>query len=64
MKEVDYVFRKGERLAAIEVKSGDAESISGMREFCGKYPQAKPYLVGGQGMPLEQFFTAKAVDFL
>ena len=39
-------------------------SISGMREFCSKYPQAKPYLVGGQGMPLEQFFTARAVDFL
>ena len=35
-----------------------------MREFCSKYPQAKPYLVGGQGMPLEQFFTARAVDFL
>lgn len=63
-KEVDYVLRKGEKLAAIEVKSGDAASISGMREFCCKYPRAKPYFVGGQGMPLEQFFTAKAVDFL
>ena len=33
-------------------------------KFCSKYPQTKPYLVGGLGMPFEQFFTAKAVDFL
>lgn len=35
-----------------------------MKEFCAKYPQAKSYLIGGQGMPLEQFFAAKALDFL
>ena len=63
-KEVDYVLRKGERLAAIEVKSTDAISISGMKEFCAKYPRAKSYMVGGQGMPLEQFFAARAMDFL
>lgn len=63
-KEVDYVLRKGDRIAAIEVKSSAADSVSGMREFCAKYPQAKPYLVGGQGMPLEQFFGARAADFV
>ena len=63
-KEVDYVLRKGERLAAIEVKSADASSISGMKEFCAKYPRAKSYLIGGKGMPLERFFAAKASDFL
>ena len=63
-KEVDYVLRKGERLAALEVKSADADSISGMREFCSKYSHAKPYLIGGQGMPLEHFFTARAIDFV
>lgn len=64
IKEVDYVLRKGERLAAIEVKGADTNSISGLREFCGKYPRAKPYLVGGQGMPLEQFFETDAADYL
>ena len=28
----------------------------GMRGFLRKYPQAKPYLICGQGMPLEEAF--------
>lgn len=63
-KEVDFVLRKGDRLAALEVKSADADSISGMKEFKAKYPRAKSYLIGGQGMPLEEFFTHRAADFL
>ena len=63
-KEVDYILRKGERLAAIEVKSQQADDISGMKEFKAKYPRARPYLIGGQGMPLEQFFEMSAEDFL
>ena len=64
IKEVDYVLRKGERLAAIEVKSAQADSVSGMKEFRAKNPEAKIYLIGGQGMPLETFFTLGAPDFL
>ena len=63
-KEVDYVLRKGERLAAIEVKTSRADDISGMREFKAKYPRAKPYLVGGQGIAPETFFKMSAADFL
>ncbi len=63
-KEVDYVLRKDGQIAAVEVKSADADGISGMREFMRKYPQAKPYLIGGQGMPLETAFTMSAVDLL
>ena len=63
-KEVDYVLRRDDQIAAIEVKSADADSISGMREFLRKYPHAKPYLVGGQGMPLETAFAVSAMDLL
>lgn len=56
-REVDYVLRKGEHIAAVEVKSADADDISGMREFLRKYPEAKHYLIGGQGMALEDVFT-------
>ena len=59
-----FVHTSGTRLAALEVKSADADSISGMREFCSKYSHAKPYLIGGQGMPLEHFFTVRAIDFV
>ena len=61
-KEVDYVLRKDDQLVAIEVKSEQATSVSGMREFRMKYPQTKPILVGGQGMGLETFFSIGAED--
>ena len=63
-KEVDYVLRRDDEIAAIEVKSADADSISGMREFLRKYPHAKSYLIGGQGMPLEAAFALSATDLL
>ena len=62
IQEVDYVLRKGELLVAIEVKSAVTESVSGMREFLKRRPDAKAYLIGGQGMPLAQFFTMSAAD--
>ena len=63
-REVDYVLRRNGELAAIEVKSVDADSISGMHAFIRRYPHAKPYLIGGQGMPIETFFAAQAQDLL
>ena len=63
-KEVDYVLRRGDDLAAIEVKSADADSVSGMREFRTKYPHSKPYLIGGQGMPLDEAFTLSAESLI
>ena len=62
-KEVDFVLSKGDRLVAMEVKSADADSVSGMKEFKAKYARAKPYLIGGQGMPPEMFFSREAQEF-
>ena len=62
-KEVDFVLQRGERLAALEVKSVEADSVSGMKEFKAKYARAKPYLIGGQGQPPGAFFT-RGVDEL
>lgn len=63
-KEVDYVLRKGDRLAAIEVKSGLVDDISGMREFLKKHSQARSYLIGGPGMSFGDFFALSATDLL
>jgi len=63
-KEVDYVLRRDDALAAIEVKSADADSVSGLHEFRRKYPQTKTYLIGGQGLSLEAAFAASASDLL
>jgi len=61
-KEVDYVLRKGSDLAAIEVKSADTESVSGMHEFKRKYPQARSFLFGGQGMSLDAALTVSVEE--
>lgn len=63
-KEVDFVLRKGDRLAAMEVKSETADSISGMKEFKVKYPRVRSYLVGGQGQAPEEFFVRDAEIYL
>ena len=63
-KEVDYVLRRDDAIAAIEVKSSDADSVSGMHEFLRKYPRSKSYLIGGQGMPLEMAFATSAADLI
>jgi uncharacterized protein len=55
--EVDFVLQKGKQLIAIEVKSGN-ESLahSGMDRFVKQFNPGKVLLVGGDGMPLEDFF--------
>ncbi|MBI2433722.1 MAG: ATP-binding protein [Candidatus Hydrogenedentes bacterium] len=63
--EVDYVLCQGERLVAIEVKSGRRrDTLPGLREFCRHFPRAKPLLVGADGVPLEEFFQAPASSWL
>ena len=63
-KEVDFVLQKGDRIAALEVKSADADSVSGMKEFKARHPLAKPYLIGGQGMAAERFFTCEVAELV
>ena len=61
---MDYVLRMDSGTAAIEVKSADVDSISGIHEFRRRYPQSKTYLIGGQGMSLESFFAVSAAELL
>lgn len=56
-QEVDFVLTSGDRMRAIEVKSGDKHpSPQGLAEFIRKYQQAKPVLIGGRhGVGLADF---------
>ena len=56
-EEVDFVIAYGERLIAIEVKSGRRQQNSGMGTFHSKYHPQYSLIVGGKAMPLEQFFS-------
>ena len=57
-KEVDFILRKNEAVLAIEVKSGKKrESLPGMDMFAKRVSPQKKLLVGGDGIPLEEFLS-------
>ena len=55
-EEVDFVVRRGERLLAIEVKSGRRQMNSGVGKFLEQYRPQHTLMVGGDAMPVEQLF--------
>jgi predicted AAA+ superfamily ATPase len=62
--EVDFVIKKGERLSAIEVKSGRVKKVGGSLVFKGLYPEAFSLIVGSTNVPLEDFLLGKTPLFL
>jgi len=61
--EVDFVVSRGRDVWAIEVKSGRSGKTAGLTRFRSRYPEAKTLLVGGQGIPLEEFFSRDAATW-
>jgi len=56
-REVDFVLRKGQRVTAIEVKSGRKKgSLPGMKAFDEVFRPQRKLLVGVQGIKVEEFF--------
>lgn len=62
--EVDFVVQGGERLWAIEVKSGHPGRLPGLEAFCRLHAAAKPIIVGTGGISLETFFQTDPRDLL
>lgn len=63
--EVDFVLHKGKTVVAIEVKSGRRkEVLSGMEAFGKQYKPHRKLLVGGQGIPIEEFLLHPAEYWL
>jgi predicted AAA+ superfamily ATPase len=57
-REVDFVIRAGKRLIAIEVKSGRTrDTLPGMTAFADAFRPSRKLLVGGDGIPLEEFLS-------
>lgn len=55
-REVDFVVKSGRMLTAIEVKSERAgESLPGMAHFAQAFKPKRTLLVGGDGIPVEEF---------
>ncbi|MDR0847662.1 MAG: AAA family ATPase [Propionibacteriaceae bacterium] len=53
--EVDFVIRQGDRLTAIEVKSGTTKRLDGLDTFMKRYPRALALVIGTANCTLEQF---------
>jgi predicted AAA+ superfamily ATPase len=53
--EVDFVIEKGNKIVAIEVKSGTGKIKKGMETFRKRYNPSRVYLVGETGIRWEEF---------
>jgi predicted AAA+ superfamily ATPase len=64
-REVDYILTRGKTAVAIEVKSGSGRTaLPGMEMLSRNYKIAKKMLVGGDGIPLEDFFRTPPEDWI
>ena len=58
--EVDYILLRGQRIIAVEVKSGTKMNLSGMERFIERFNPFKSMVVGEGGVPLNEFLTVPA----
>lgn len=64
-KEVDFVLKKGDRVTAIEVKSGSEYfNRSGIDLFIKEFKPNRILLIGEQGITVEDFLKTPLVDFV
>ena len=64
-REVDYVLRRGHQLVALEVTtSRRKDGLPGLAAFTDAFGPARTLLVGGQGIPLEEFFLTPGDHWL
>ena len=64
-QEVDFILRQGKTITAIEVKSGRRpEALPGMEAFAKQFKPKRKLLVGGQGIPLDEFLSKPAEYWL
>lgn len=61
--EVDFVVTHGASVWAVEVKSGRGGKTRGIEAFRRHYPDSKTWILGTDGLPLEEFFARPAADW-
>ena len=55
-REVDFVLVKGSEIVALEVRSDRRKlTMSGTEKFRREFPVTKEYVIGPQGIPVEEF---------
>jgi uncharacterized protein len=61
-EEVDFVLEKKGKLIGLEVKSGSAQSSSGMEAFKKAFNPDKVLLVGSSGLPWHDFLKINPIE--
>jgi len=62
--EVDFVVSAGEQNIGLEIKSGREGRVSGLAEFKKQYPESQALIIGGNGIPLQDFFRSDPRELL
>ncbi|MCH7493210.1 hypothetical protein IIA16_00640 [bacterium] len=63
--EVDFVLSRGGATTAIEVKTGKPRADRrGAAAFAERFPGSRVLVVGSGGIPLEEFLSRPAPDWL
>jgi predicted AAA+ superfamily ATPase len=62
--EVDFIVLSGDRVWAIEVKSGRRNRSTGLEAFVRKWPTTRALIVGTGGLDLERFLAENPEDLL
>jgi hypothetical protein len=62
--EVDFVIASGTRVWALEVKSGRAGKPAGLDAFRRRHPAARSLVIGGGGLPLDEFLLSPPAEVL
>jgi predicted AAA+ superfamily ATPase len=63
-EEVDYILTRGNKVLAIEVKSGKRQTrVPALRKLCNEFSNIKPLIVGTGGVPLEEFLLSKPLNW-
>lgn len=60
--EVDFVLKKNRQVIGLEVKSGRIQRSSSIAEFKKAFPEAKVFLIGDSGIPIETFLKMQPGD--
>lgn len=55
--EVDFVLQSGAEVVALEIKSGLQGKVSGLNAFKNEYKKSRAMIIGGNGIPLEEFLS-------
>jgi predicted AAA+ superfamily ATPase len=59
--EVDFILERRGKIIALEVKSGDDQSNSGLNQFQKQFNPDKVLLIGKSGLSIEEFLTLNPV---